>query len=166
MSINPATLSTSIQNTDHYSLNLQQRKTRIRITMKLFGNVVNTKTIPHTVKILKKALPSVLHTQCFNDEGLPFVKEVKKTEIGHLFEHILLEYLCLLKLASGRKIATFKGNTNWNWERDTWGTFHITINAGEKDAHLMPQAMDASIKLLNSIIHPPSYMRITEATKS
>lgn len=165
MSITPAVFSQSTRITNYYSLNLSQKKTRLHITMKLFGNIVNTGSIPHTVSILKKELPSVLHTQCFNDEGLPFIREVKKTEIGHLFEHILLEYLCLLKLASGRRIATFKGNTNWNWERDARGTFHITINAGEKDAHLMPKAMDAAISLLNSIIYPPSYMCVTEATK-
>lgn len=165
MSITPAVITNTVQTTDFFTLDLKQNKSNLRITMKLFGKEVNTRSLPNTFAILKKELPSVLHTQCFNDDGLPFATEVKKTEIGHLFEHILLEYLCLLKLSSGSRFATFKGNTHWNWERDPWGTFHIDINASARDAHLMPQALDATIKLVNKIISPPSLLRVTHATK-
>ena len=73
-----------------FSLLITQKQTSAKITMQLFYNQVNTCDIPVIVDLLQEHLPNVLFTQCFNDEGFPFNVEVKNTEIGHLFEHILL----------------------------------------------------------------------------
>src|ERR1700761_2246371 len=77
-----------------FSLAITQKQTRTQITMDLLYNQINTKEIPFITDLLQKNLPSVLQTTCYNDLDLPFHVEVKNTEIGHLFEHILLEYLC------------------------------------------------------------------------
>ena len=94
----------------------------------------------------------MLLTQCFNDDGLPFRMEVKHTEIGHLFEHILLEYLCQGKIAKGAQRASYSGNTKWNWIKEPRGTFHIRLSCGMKDADILPAAMDKTISLMKVIL--------------
>jgi len=117
---------------------------------------VNTSDFPHTYRTLKTFLPSVLTTECFNDENLPFSQEVKSTEIGHLFEHILLEYMCQLKIAKGHKSAVFAGKTRWNWERDPRGTFHIRVNCTLKDVDIFPTALNKTIALMKIILNSKS----------
>lgn len=141
-----------------FSLTITQNKQNTRILMRLFTTIVNTRDIPTTFSFLEKFLPSILVATCYNDDHLPFVKEVKSTEIGHLFEHVLLEYLCMLKLANGCKKATFRGETNWNWKKDTWGTFHIYINAGIRNEHIFQQALEKSVNLLHVIMQPQVYL--------
>ncbi len=113
---------------------------------------INTADIPHVFDVLKNFLPSVLTTECFNDENLPFFQEVKKTEIGHLFEHILLEYMCQSKIAKGYKSAVYSGRTRWNWKRDPKGLFHIHISCSLKDHDLLPAALKKSIALMKIIL--------------
>lgn len=120
--------------------------------MLLLKDPVNTSDIPSTYDVLQYFLPGVLNTECFNDQGLPFSREVKKTEIGHLFEHILLEYMCQLKIGKGYKSAIYAGRTKWNWERDPRGVFHIRINCTLKDADIFPPALEKSIKLMKIIL--------------
>ena len=96
-----------------FELAIMQKQTSTRIIMDVLYNRINTNEIPTIVDVLQAKLPSVLYTTCYNDQNLPFDIEVQNTEIGHLFEHILLEYLCQLKLAKGAKQATFAGKTRW-----------------------------------------------------
>ncbi len=122
------------------------------ITMLLDTPYYHTKHIPQTHNILQGSLPQVLHNKCFNDSNLPFSDEVKNTEIGHLFEHIILEYLCQIKVQSGHDKASFSGFTQWNWKRDAKGTYHIKINMNKKDKIFLEKALDESINLLNKIL--------------
>ena len=145
-------LSPMIVEYNPYTLTIHQTRKHVKITMELFIPIVNTNTLPKTHKILKKMLPSVLITECFNEQNIPFIEEVKHTEIGHLFEHILLENLCMLKIADGKSSATFRGRTHWNWKKDKKGIFHIIVSAGKKDAHLLPDALDQTIQLTNHIL--------------
>lgn len=135
-----------------FSLNIQHNKHTTLILMTLFTPIVNTAEIPQTLQLLETLLPSVLKTRCFNDKDLPFDQEVTQTEIGHLFEHILLEYLCIYKLQSGCNCAKFKGFTDWNWQLNPWGTFSITINCGYRDLRIFAQALDKSIALTQLIL--------------
>lgn len=135
-----------------FSLNVIQKQTSTQIVMQLLYNQVNTREIPHIVELLELHLPNVLLTQCFNDDGLPFRMEVKHTEIGHLFEHILLEYLCQGKIAKGAQRASYSGNTKWNWIKEPRGTFHIRLSCGMKDADILPAAMDKTISLMKVIL--------------
>lgn len=138
-----------------YQLAISQSKAETFITMTVSINQVHTNHFPSTYNILKANLPSVLKTKCFNDRNLPFDKEVLNTELGHLFEHILLQYLCNIKLKKGAKYANFKGVTHWNWKKDAPGTFHITLYASINDWQLFPEALEMSQKLLNKIIFSP-----------
>jgi hypothetical protein len=136
---------------DYCNLLVDHFDTETRITMTLSITQVNTIHFPQTVKILQKALPGVLTSLCFNESSLPFHKEAKKTEIGHLFEHILLEYLCIEKSLIGID-SEYNGLTSWNWREDPYGTFHIVVDAGFQDKERLNSAVAKTIELFNFII--------------
>jgi hypothetical protein len=138
---------------DLFSLRITFNKQATKMKMALFGERVNTKDIPYTSSLLDRYLPSVLYSTCFNDQQLPFSIEVRSTEVGHLFEHILLEYLCYFKLSDGSENAEYSGVTNWNWEEDPWGVFHITINCGCKETEIFSKALQQSLLLLQLILN-------------
>ncbi len=123
----------------------------LHLQMQILNGFVNTKDFPNTVFFLKKYFPSVLTTECFNDENLDFEKEVINTEIGHLFEHIFLDLLCIEKIKFGYKTAVFNGRTFWNWEEDTFGNFHIFINVKRKDYIFLSEAFNKTIALVEQV---------------
>ena len=135
-----------------FSLTIQHNADNTVMTMKLFTQQINTKDIPATYQILINTLPQVLESKCFNDEDLPFSQEVKATEIGHLFEHILLEYLCQEKVSKGYDEATYNGVTNWNWKQDSYGTFYITVDAGFEDLAIFPNALQKTVTLIQTVL--------------
>ena len=135
-----------------FSLSITQRKKSTRIVMQLMSQEVNTETIPMIVDLLEEYLPAVLETTCYNENNLPFHLEVRNTEFGHLFEHILLEYLCQLKIAKGAPQATYVGRTKWNWYRDPKGRFHINLSCGQRDSDILPQALDKTVALMQTIL--------------
>jgi hypothetical protein len=135
-----------------FTLAIIQKQTSTRITMDLHYNQLNTEEIPSIVSLLEENLPSVLSTICYNDNNLPFNEEVQNTELGHLFEHILLEYLCQHKMAKGARRATYAGRTKWNWTRDPLGRFHIQLNCGKKDADILPLALEKTVALMKVIL--------------
>lgn len=135
-----------------YSLSVTQKITSTKIIMQMHYNQLNTRDVPQIVPLLQEHLPNVLLTQCFNDEGKPFCEEVKHTETGHLFEHILLEYLCQLKIAKGAYSASYSGRTKWNWVKETRGKFNIYLTCGAKDADILPLALQKTIKLMNLVL--------------
>ena len=120
--------------------------------MDLLHSQLNTEEIPAITQLLEANLPTVLRTTCYNDLGLPFNEEVKHTEMGHLFEHILLEYLCQHKLQKGATSATFSGRTRWNWVREPMGRFHIHLTCGKKDADILPLALEKTVSLMKLIL--------------
>lgn len=121
--------------------------------MEILAPTVTTGVIPHTYILLKKYLPSILKSKCFNDNNYPFDREVKNTEIGHLFEHILLEYLCMQKMAQGFENPVHNGLTSWNWEKDKRGIFHINIDAGHGNGVILKPALEKSISLTMKILN-------------
>ncbi len=120
--------------------------------MTVFGMIVNTRSIPETYDILNTSLPQIFRSKCFNDDKLPFSKEVQSTEIGHLFEHILLEYLCDYKFTKGYNDAVFTGETSWNWKKDPYGTFHIRVNSAHDDIDIFQKALKKTIILVSLIM--------------
>lgn len=150
MSISPS----KTFNSDTYSLTLRSVRQGTKIDMNVKG-AVNTREIPETYSTLKKLLPNIFLSECFNDEKLPFRKEVKETEIGHLFEHILLEELCRIKGSKGFKKVVFSGVTKWNWLEDQFGTFHIEVDAGFNDFDVLEEAVDSSLIVFNQILAEP-----------
>ncbi len=135
-----------------FSLVIDHHLPSTKIDMKVFTSTVNTREIPWTYAFLKQSLPSILHSTCYNDEKIPFSVEVTRTELGHLFEHILLEYLCREKLRKGCEEAVFSGRTNWNWEREPFGLFHIIIDMGADDHDIFPQALQKTILLTKQLV--------------
>jgi hypothetical protein len=136
-----------------FSLNLTQEKSSAKIIMQLRdAQQVTTESFPFAAAILRKKIPNVLYTECFNEENLPFHVEVKNTELGHLYEHILLEYLCQLKVARGASGAMFAGRTRWNWIRDPRGLFYISLNCGLRDTDILPIAIQKTNDLMRFIM--------------
>lgn len=135
-----------------FNLSLKHRIQTLRISMFCSTPHLTTRSLPKTVKILKELVPTVLLTECFNSENLPFAKEVKNTEIAHLFEHILLEYLCLEKIAYGSDSASFSGRTHWNWIKYPKGSFFITITIEKTDLQFLPAALEKSIQVLEKLL--------------
>lgn len=135
-----------------YTLSINRLREKTIIIMRLLIPEVNTKNFPHTSSILKIYLPSIFKSICYNSDNLPFSKEVLQTEVGHLFEHILLEYLCLLKLEQGVEQVVYEGVTNWNWLRDPRGTFHITIHGSREDLDVFNEALRKTMELTNLIL--------------
>lgn len=131
-----------------FSLKFKHGTRNTHLTMSLATNIINTKDIPATIKLLEKHLPSIFLSKCINEGNLPFIKEAEQTEIGHLFEHILLEYLCALKKEKGVAKHVHNGVTHWNWEKDAWGVFHITVDSGNSDKEIFEEAVDLSIRLI------------------
>ena len=140
-----------------FSLRIYHYEKNTILTMKVFAPQITTNELPRTSLILQEALPNVLFSECFNEEKLPFFEEVKATEIGHLFEHILLEYLCLEKIANGYPEATYSGNTNWDWKKDPYGTFYITINVGKHELEFFPFALKKTIALTRKIFQSSAF---------
>lgn len=113
---------------------------------------MHTSSLPATIPVLKKELPSIFHSLCFNDSNFTFKQEVRDTEIAHLFEHIVLEYLCHIKSVEGGDNVQFQGETKWNWAVDPRGTFHISIDSGLSLSHVFKKALEKAIELINKII--------------
>ncbi len=120
--------------------------------MELFVPDVTTKAWPKTFEILKKRVPGVLKTQCFNEENLPFRQEVKRTEVGHLFEHLVLEFACMLKIKEGHPCATHCGRTFWNWENDRKGIFWIYLDIPAKEKKFLVGSVARSISVIEEIM--------------
>lgn len=148
------TVSPSLRHIQNFfSLKVYQKKKVTDITMKMFVGLTNTSGLPETLDILHNRLPKIYLHQCFNKDGLTFIQEVRQTEIGHLFEHILLEYLSILKNREDPD-CVIKGATRWDWNNDPCGTFHIKINLGYQDREIFSIALERSINLLKIILRP------------
>lgn len=145
-----------------YTLSVLPSTEKTTIVMKLLIPQVTTRDFPQTVALLRSFLPSIFRSSCYNDDQLQFEDEVKKTEVGHLFEHILLEYLCLQKLERGFDDAMYEGVTDWNWMRDPRGTFHITITATQEEFEIFSSALQQTIQLTNIILLQNISCAITE----
>ncbi len=135
-----------------YFFTIYKKPRNIKIVMECVTSVVNTSQLPDTYSVLEAFLPSIFTSKCFNDDGLAFCQEVKKTELGHLFEHIMLEYICQEKIALGASRFSVSGFTDWNWRRDSFGTFNIIIKVGKSDYNAFMRALERSIELLDVIL--------------
>lgn len=136
----------------YYHLSIRPQKTSTSIQMQMITPITTTHYLPHTFGLLSTFLPSIHTSRCFNDKRLPFSQEVKNTEIGHLFEHILLEYIYELKVFYKQADSIISGETSWNWHIDPHGLFHINVSLGATDKKIFFAALTKSITLLNKII--------------
>jgi len=135
-----------------FSLFQIQTPLTTKIIMQMHIPCLNTKSIPMTLLFLKNMYPQVLKTQCFNDDGLSFREEVKATEIGHLFEHILIEEIYSRQSAKEKRSVVINGNTAWNWYRDPRGTFHILVDRGSKDKDIVEISLHKAVLLIEQLL--------------
>lgn len=135
-----------------FTIHIYQTSQKTYLTMRMFTPHINTESIPETTAFLDKFYPQVLQTECFNDGGRQFSHEVKETEVGHLFEHILIEkiYQCQKGLEN-QKIAV-NGHTRWNWRNEPRGTFHIRIDRGSFDYLDVISCLDETICLIEQLL--------------
>jgi len=136
----------------NFSIEFLVKERGTKMVMKMLIPIVNTAALPKTYRFLSQNSPTVLKTTCYNEGNLPFHQEVKSTEIGHLFEHLLLDYLCLEKVKDGHSLAEHCGRTDWNWEKDPWGLFYIFVDSGKKDRKYFRKATFQSISLLEKLL--------------
>jgi len=135
-----------------FSVKIAHSKDSTNIQMDMTIPIVNTKVLPLTSNILNSYLPSIFYSKCFNERNQSFKREVQRTEIGHLFEHIILEYLFLIKESRGSKNVVHNGLTHWNWTEDYHGVFHIDIDCAQKDKEVFYEALTKSINLTMLIL--------------
>ncbi len=135
-----------------FSLSVSREKEWIYMKMQAYTEIVRTGYYPNTLQILKDACPGVLKTKCFNDRNLPFASEVQNTEIGHLFEHLVLVCLHETYSANGFDDAVFDGRTTWNWHSDKRGLFHIFIKPMHVTPSVLQNALDKAVLITERIL--------------
>lgn len=151
--LSSATLSTTnFLSNDLFHLNFSPQLQSTNIIIKFDTKDLNTKNIPKTLEFLKLYLPNIAGAKCYNPENLPFMQEAAQTEIGHLFEHILLEYLSDESISIYKNRLLFSGVTTWNWKKEEKGVFRINITVGEKDKEIFINALEKSAILLKKIL--------------
>lgn len=136
----------------YYSLQIEQKSDFLYINMQIIAPIINTISLPSTYKLLCQMLPSIHLSRCFNNAHLPFYLEVKKTEIGHLFEHILLEYLYQIQSNAKTKNIVVIGETTWDWNIDPQGLFHIVVKTKNLSQYNWQIAIDKSKLLIDKIM--------------
>lgn len=139
-------------NSKNFDLNLNFSKNSLRLTHIIHNGMVRTNNYPLTFSILRRRLPSIFENICFNDGNKSFQKEVKNTEVGHLFEHILLEKLKIEALK--RNIyGDFEGYTHWDWNATQFGQFNISIKLTNNLKVYLEDALKSSIPILEEILN-------------
>ncbi len=153
-----------------YSLDICHNVDKTVIDMQLFGAQVTTGLLPQTLSILQTHAPTVLLTECDNDLNVPFIQEVVDTEIGHLFEHLIIDFLCQNEPETIRESRIYSGLTEWNWHIHPRGKFTITIWIGEKESKRLHAAVMYSSQIVQKILDsetlnliPPAYTKTVGA---
>lgn len=121
---------------------------KIRFNLPFF----NTDSIPQTFSFLQQQFPGVLTTKCFNKTGLPFTQEVTATELGHLFEHILIRKIYDLKKISGEDNFIVEARTDWDWKKEEKGIFNIFVKWGAWNFALFDQAIEETSLLCENLL--------------
>lgn len=124
-----------------------------RLTVR-FRHHLYSGQLPTLAPSLVSMLPSLREHLCTNARGLSFEEELRDTELGHVFEHVMLAIL------ADRGVCT-RGQTTWNWHRDPVGTYHVTLSTGRrllvKESLLVAQAI-----FTNVLVGPPLAVRCGE----
>ncbi|HEY8108637.1 MAG TPA: hypothetical protein VIF43_01355 [Patescibacteria group bacterium] len=130
------------------------RHTRITIR---FHHSLYSSQVDQLRAHLLDMLPSLREHLCYNRSGLPFTEELEDTELGHVFEHVMLAIL-------ERRGLCASGQTTWNWRRDPIGTYHVTIATGKK--HLVKESvLVAQAILTNLLLGPVLPIRLPEGRR-
>lgn len=134
---------------DRFAVWQIQRNNEIVLIQKIFHPVIHTSDLPLTYGLLDQKIKSVFYNECFNSYKLPFKVEVQATEIGHLFEHLILEYLKIIAENKGLSVC-FSGETSWDWQKLGYGVFRIDLNL-PVCVEFLPRAVKDAAELLNRL---------------
>lgn len=83
---------------------------------------MRTSTAPGLSRQAIDLLPGLARHSCENDSEIDFTREMRDTESVHLLEHVACE---LMALAGSPR--SLKGRTEWDFARDGWGVFRVTL---------------------------------------
>lgn len=111
-----------------FSFSTCTRKHEVLFFLQLHTKHHHTDAFPDIIDFLLKEAPATLQSKCYNPDHHSFPEEVRRTEIGHLFEHIFLTFLCEEELLAGAQKATHRATTEWNWRKHPRGSFTITLH--------------------------------------
>ena len=98
---------------------------QIKLIVEMPMHCYHTAQAPHLPRHLFRLFPRLARHHCENGLGLTFREEARHTEIPHLFEHLLVE---LQLYAQHADDLTLRGVTEWNWQRDPRGRFHVMVD--------------------------------------
>jgi hypothetical protein len=103
-----------------------------------------TDKVPHLPRLLLKMFPHLEHHSCDNGRGYTFRKEAEATEIPHLLEHLIIEL-------QGQALhhEVLKGETQWNWQVDVRGRFHVYVQY--ENELLVLAAIRLAEKIINAL---------------
>ena len=146
--------SSRVVNSPYFDLAVQVDEESAEMVMYLKTPFQTTKSLPHTHEMLNEYLPGVLCTRCFNKENLPFCEKVKDTNLAHLFEHILLEYLIEERGKYADEKISYKGVTSWDWRegKDAVGTYRISISITHEETMVLHNALRKAIELVERLL--------------
>lgn len=135
-------------NSESFDLTVSAEGETAELCMQLKTPFTTTKYIPHTYDFFVNNFPGVLETKCYNKENLPFCEKVKDTQIGHLFEHVLLQIL------AEENNKHFRGVTEWDWRegKDPLGKYYITVSVSQNEMHLLNKALQKAVELIEQLL--------------
>lgn len=116
-----------------------------RITVR-FRNHLYSSQVAGLTDGLLAVLPHLAEHRCHNRHDLPFAEELNDSELGHVFEHVVLALLT-------RHGIFTRGQTTWNWQRDPIGTYHVTVATGKRLA-VKECLLTAQAILTNLLVGP------------
>src|SRR5476649_2845544 len=82
-----------------------------------------TSQVPLLSHDLFRLLPEMADHTCHNDDGVSFRDECRRTEIPHLFEHLVLELQ-----GRAENVGLLRGETEWDWRIDPRGFFTVSVD--------------------------------------
>lgn len=136
----------------YFSLRYALYHKRVKLTFVVQPEFASTSSLPYTSDFLQTNCPGVLDTQCHNYDHLPFREEVKKTELGHLFEHLLLTCMRDEKEKAGQTNFCISAQTDWNWRKQEKGIFHIKVAIEDMDEKMFALALFTSCRTMQGLL--------------
>jgi hypothetical protein len=136
---------------NHFNVSVSKKPQEVVLRMQFDKIKFSTRHFPNTLSFLKIHVPQVLKTKCFNPRNFTFRKEVVDTQMAHLFEHILLTFLCDAEIKLGAKSAKFRAVTQWNWKINPKGSFTVTIT-GKVRKKVLEMALIRAIGMTELLI--------------
>lgn len=140
--------------TPHISLIASILESKLTIKATFIDIPLTTKSLTNLIPLLETKLPTIFKNKCYNDGHLSFREEVTATEIGHLFEHILMEYFCIEHECCSTLPIRIKGLTTWDWYTNPIGTFTIELTSNEISMNTFIRSLNQTIAFMDLLFAP------------